>query len=75
MNERIEMAHVFVDDGYPEAREYDNNYIAFDPANSADHRRALVEACAWRRRRGAGPVRCGVWTSAEYDAAGGEAGC
>ena len=75
MTSHNQMAHVFVDDGYPEACEYDSNYIAFDPANPADQRRALNEARAWQRRRGAGPVRPGVRTSAEYDVAGGPTGC
>lgn len=29
------MPYVFVDDGYPESAEFDNNYVWFDPADPA----------------------------------------
>ena len=37
-------AYIFVDDGYPEASEYDNNFIAYDPAIQGSCKTALFEA-------------------------------
>jgi len=37
-------AYIFVDDGYPEASEYDNNFIAYDPAIRGSCKTALFEA-------------------------------
>jgi len=37
-------AYVFVDDGYPEASGYDNNFIGYDPAIRGSCERALLEA-------------------------------
>ncbi len=37
-------AYVFVDDGYPEASDYDNNFIGYDPAIRGSCERALLEA-------------------------------
>lgn len=45
---------IFVDDGYPEAEEYSNNYIDYDPLDPEDYLRAVALArcrlCALRRR-------------------------
>jgi hypothetical protein len=41
------MAYIFVDDGFPEAAEYDNNYIWFDETDPRARADALEEA---RRR-------------------------
>lgn len=38
--------YIFVDDGYPEADEYDSNYLAYDPADSESVRSALRKAQA-----------------------------
>lgn len=40
--------YIFVDDGYPEAADYDNNYIGYDPQIPDSYKRAMDEA---RRRR------------------------
>jgi hypothetical protein len=32
------MPYVFIDDGYPEAAEFDSNYVWFDPADPASLR-------------------------------------
>lgn len=44
------MAYIFVDDGAPEAWEYDTNYIFFDENDPKDRERALLEAERRRRR-------------------------
>lgn len=38
------MAYIFVDDGAPEAREYDSNYIFFDDRVPGERQRAMQEA-------------------------------
>lgn len=35
---------IFVDDGSPEASDYDSNYIGYDPAEPESYRRAVAEA-------------------------------
>jgi hypothetical protein len=45
-------AAIFVDDGAPDAFEFSNNYIWFDPDDPADQRRAWHEALRlWSVRR------------------------
>jgi len=39
---------IFVDDGYPEASDYDTNFIHYDPSIRGSCERALLEA---QRRR------------------------
>lgn len=34
------IGYIFVDDGYPDAEEYETNYIRFNMANPADCKRA-----------------------------------
>jgi hypothetical protein len=45
------MAYIFVDDGAPEAEEYDNNYVWFDERDPDDLHRALEEANRVHRSR------------------------
>jgi len=35
------MAYVFIDDGYPEASEFADNYVYFNPADATGVREAL----------------------------------
>ncbi len=42
------MAYIFVDDGAPEAWEYDSNFIFFDENDPKERERAMLEA---ERRR------------------------
>jgi hypothetical protein len=35
---------IFVDDGYPEASDYDNNFVRYDPSVRGSCERALIEA-------------------------------
>jgi len=35
---------IFVDDGYPEASDYDTNFIGYDPSVRGSCERALLEA-------------------------------
>lgn len=52
------MPYVFVDDGYPESGEFDNNYVWFDPEDPQALRRleALLPA-AQRRPRELRPMK------------------
>jgi hypothetical protein len=36
--------YIFVDDGSPEASDYDNNYIRYDPAERGSYEKAVEEA-------------------------------
>lgn len=36
--------YIFVDDGYPEAEEYDTNYISWDERTPGSYQKALAEA-------------------------------
>ena len=40
---KTKLAYVFVDDGYPEASDYDNNFVGYDPGIRGDCERALAE--------------------------------
>lgn len=55
-------AVIFVDDGYPEAEEHTNNYIAYDAMDPEDYRRAVALArcrlCELRGRCTAEPGAC-----------------
>jgi len=50
------MAYIFVDDGYPEASDYANNYVSYDPENPESVRRAQEKAAALKADRET-PVR------------------
>ena len=41
---KTKLAYVFVDDGYPEASDYDNNFVGYDPGVRGDCERVLTEA-------------------------------
>lgn len=45
------MPFVFVDDGYPEAAEYANNYVWFDSSDPRSLSKALREAEALKAER------------------------
>ena len=55
-------AAIFVDDGYPEADDYGNNYIGYDACDPADYRRAVALArcrlCELRGRCEQEPEAC-----------------
>ena len=50
-------SYIYVDDGYPESDEYDNNYFIYKLKDPQDYKRALLEAkelrehCAMNRAR------------------------
>lgn len=44
---------IMVDDGYPEAEDYDTNYIVFDEADPQDYKRAVKEALETRSHEAA----------------------
>jgi hypothetical protein len=48
------MPHIFVDDGYPEASEYANNYVWYDASDPTSLERALAEAELLKGRREGG---------------------
>ncbi|NCC52157.1 MAG: hypothetical protein EOM20_13195 [Spartobacteria bacterium] len=35
---------IFVDDGYPEASDYDNNFVFYDSSKSGSYERAVKQA-------------------------------
>jgi hypothetical protein len=37
-------AYIFVDDGSPEASDYDSNYLGYDPATPGSYQQAAAEA-------------------------------
>ena len=45
--------YIFVDDGSPEASDYDNNYVGYDVEETGSYERAVEEAKrrCWSRRR------------------------
>ena len=45
------MAHIFVDDGFPEAGEYASNYVWFDPADPKSVSRAYDRAATLKAAR------------------------
>jgi len=47
------MAYIYVDDGFPEAGEYANNYVWFDPADPKSVRRADDWAAKLKAQRAA----------------------
>jgi hypothetical protein len=49
------LIHIFVDDGYPEASDYDNNFVSYDPTVCGSCERALTEVKT--RCRNYTPVR------------------
>ena len=44
MGEVALKGYIFVDDGYPEAEDYDSNFLCYDPADSESVRTALRRA-------------------------------
>ena len=38
------VVHIFIDDGYPEASEYDNNFVSYHPAISGSYEEAIADA-------------------------------
>lgn len=38
------LGYIFVDDGYPEAFDYDNNFVCYDLAVPGSYERALAKA-------------------------------
>ena len=51
--------YICIDDGYPESSDYDNNYVLYDPQNSASYEQALEEANS-RSSTSKIPVRTGL---------------
>ena len=45
------MAYIFIDDGYPDAREYDNNYFYYD-ADDLDEMERILEIMVKRSNAG-----------------------
>ena len=45
------MAYIFVDDGFPEASEYSNNYVWYDPADRSSVKQAEERAAALKAAR------------------------
>lgn len=43
------VGYIYVDDGYPESADYDNNYIAYDQDAPGGYKKALAEASAQLR--------------------------
>jgi hypothetical protein len=41
---KMKKGHLFIDDGYPEALEYEDNYVSWDPQVPGSLESALVEA-------------------------------
>lgn len=47
-----ELVAIFVDDGAPDAFEFNNNYVWFDPSDPSDQQRAWNEATRlWMTRK------------------------
>ena len=44
--------YIFVDDGYPEAEEYETNYIRWDETVPGSYQQALVEAKDMMNKQG-----------------------
>lgn len=40
---KTNQTYIFVDDGYPEASDYDNNFVSYDPTVRGSRERALTE--------------------------------
>jgi hypothetical protein len=38
------IGHIFVDDGYPEAEEYETNYVSYDMKDPGSYHRAMETA-------------------------------
>lgn len=55
MNSNRRVPNLFLDDGHPEARDYDDNYVAIEPQPTRDLLRRMFALGSDRRHRDAAP--------------------